>query len=139
MLGDDESGMPERVRVRRELLLPASVMLCSEAMNERRQGETDDVGVVTNTRTERKLKTPKLYKVLLLNDDYTTMEFVVYVLQSIFRLPESEAVQIMLHVHKNGLGVAGVYPREIAETRIAQVEALARDYEYPLRCSMEEA
>jgi ATP-dependent Clp protease adaptor protein ClpS len=108
-------------------------------MGERRQGETDDVGVVTSTRTERKLKTPRLYKVLLLNDDYTTMEFVVYVLRSIFRLPEGEAVQIMLHVHKNGSGVAGVYPREIAETRIAQVEALAREHEYPLRCSMEEA
>ena len=108
-------------------------------MSERRQGETDDVGVVTSTRTERKLKTPKLYKVLLLNDDYTTMEFVVYVLQSIFHLPESEAVQIMLHVHKNGMGVAGVYPHEIAETRVAQVEALAREHEYPLRCSMEEA
>jgi ATP-dependent Clp protease adaptor protein ClpS len=131
--------MPGQVRGRRELLLRARMMLFSEGMSERQQGEADDVGVVTRTRTERKLKTPKLYKVLLLNDDYTTMEFVVYVLQSIFRLPESEAVQIMLHVHKNGLGVAGVYPREIAETRIAQVEALAREYEYPLRCSMEEA
>jgi ATP-dependent Clp protease adaptor protein ClpS len=95
--------------------------------------------VVTSTRTERKLKTPRLYKVLLLNDDYTTMEFVVYVLQSIFRLPEAEAVQIMLHVHKNGMGVAGVYPRQIAETRVAQVEALARQHEYPLRCNLEEA
>jgi len=75
----------------------------------------------------------------LLNDDYTTMEFVVYVLQSIFRLPEAEAVQIMLHVHKNGMGVAGVYPREIAEMRVAQVEGLARQHEYPLRCNLEEA
>ena len=131
--------MPGRVRARRHLLLIAGVVLSCGVMGERWQGETDDVGVVTSTRTERKLKTPRLYKVLLLNDDYTTMEFVVYVLQSIFRLPESEAVQIMLHVHKNGLGVAGVYPREIAETRIAQVEALAREYEYPLRCGMEEA
>jgi ATP-dependent Clp protease adaptor protein ClpS len=108
-------------------------------MGERRQGESDDVEVVTSTRTERKLKTPRLYKVLLLNDDYTTMEFVVYVLQSIFRLPEAEAVQVMLHVHKNGTGVAGVYPRQIAETRVAQVEALARQHEYPLRCNLEEA
>jgi ATP-dependent Clp protease adaptor protein ClpS len=108
-------------------------------MGERHQGESDDVGVVTSTRTQRKLKTPSLYKVLLLNDDYTTMEFVVYVLQSIFRLPEAEAVQIMLHVHKNGMGVAGVYPRQIAETRVAQVEALARQHEYPLRCNLEEA
>lgn len=108
-------------------------------MGARDQGEVDERGVETVPRTERKLKTPKLYKVLLLNDDYTTMEFVVYVLQSIFRLSETEAVQIMLHVHKNGMGVAGVYPRQIAETRVAQVEALAREYEYPLRCGLEEA
>jgi ATP-dependent Clp protease adaptor protein ClpS len=108
-------------------------------MGERHQGESDDVGVVTSTRTQRRLKTPRLYKVLLLNDDYTTMEFVVYVLQSIFRLPEAEAVRIMLHVHKNGMGVAGVYPRQIAETRVAQVETLARQHEYPLRCNLEEA
>ncbi len=108
-------------------------------MGERRYDELGDPGVETVTRTRPKLKTPKLYKVLLLNDDYTTMEFVVYVLVSIFRLAETEAVQIMLHVHKNGLGVAGVYPREIAETRISQVEALAREHEFPLRCSMEEA
>ncbi len=108
-------------------------------MGERRHGQPEDVGVETVPRTERKLKTPKMYKVLLLNDDYTTMELVVYVLQSIFRLSETDAVQIMLHVHKNGMGVAGVYPREIAETRVAQVEALAREYEYPLRCSLDEA
>lgn len=108
-------------------------------MAERRHGKIDELGVETVPRTQRKLKTPKLYKVLLLNDDYTTMEFVVYILQSIFRLAETEAVQIMLHVHKNGMGVAGVYPREIAETRVSQVEALAREYEYPLRCGLEEA
>ncbi len=67
-----------------------------------------------------------MYKVLLHNDDYTTMEFVVFVLQGVFHRSETDAVQIMLHVHKNGIGVAGVYTREVAETRIAQVEALAR-------------
>jgi ATP-dependent Clp protease adaptor protein ClpS len=80
-----------------------------------------------------------MYKVLLHNDDYTTMEFVVYVLQGVFHHPEAEAMQIMLHVHKHGIGVAGVYPREVAETRVAQVEALARRHEFPLRCSVEEA
>jgi ATP-dependent Clp protease adaptor protein ClpS len=103
----------------------------------RRKGETG--GVAVDTRTERKLKKPKLYKVLLHNDDYTTMEFVVYVLQGIFHHPESKAMQIMLHVHQHGIGVAGVYTREVAESRIAQVEALARRHEFPLRCSMEEA
>ncbi len=102
-------------------------------------GFDDEAGVVTQTRTQRKLKKPKLYKVLLHNDDYTTMEFVVFILMSIFRRSETDAVQIMLHVHKNGIGVAGVYTYEVAETRVAQVEALAREHEFPLRCSLEEA
>ena len=107
-------------------------------MSERRD-QVDDAGVVTEPRTERKLKKPKMYKVVLLNDDYTTMEFVVYVLQSVFHRSETEAVQIMLHVHKSGIGVAGVYTYEVAETRVAEVEALARQHEFPLRCSLEEA
>jgi ATP-dependent Clp protease adaptor protein ClpS len=108
-------------------------------MSDQRRDLDGDTGVVTERRTQRKLKKPKLYKVLLHNDDYTTMEFVVFVLMSIFHRGEADAVQIMLHVHKNGIGVAGVYPYEVAETRIAQVEALARQHEFPLRCSMEEA
>jgi ATP-dependent Clp protease adaptor protein ClpS len=108
-------------------------------MSKPRIPRPDDADVVTETRTERKLKKPKLYKVLLHNDDYTTMEFVVFILQSIFHRSETDAVQIMLHVHKNGIGVAGVYTYEIAETRVAQVEALARQHEFPLRCSLEEA
>lgn len=108
-------------------------------MSERRQNQAGDAGVATATRTERKLKEPKMYKVLLLNDDYTTMEFVVYILQSVFQRTEVDAVQIMLHVHQNGIGVAGVYPYQIAETRVVQVEALAREHEFPLRCRLEEA
>jgi ATP-dependent Clp protease adaptor protein ClpS len=107
-------------------------------MSDQRQPLDGETGVITERRTERKLKKPKMYKVLLHNDDYTTMEFVVFILQGIFHRSEAEAVQIMLHVHKNGLGVAGVYSYEIAETRIAQVETLARQHEFPLRCSMEE-
>jgi ATP-dependent Clp protease adaptor protein ClpS len=99
----------------------------------------DRTGTAVETRTKPRLKRPRMYKVLLHNDDYTTMEFVVFVLQGIFHHSEAEAMQIMLHVHKHGSGVAGVYTREIAETRIAQVEALARTHEYPLRCSMDEA
>ena len=99
----------------------------------------EELGVVTKTRTQRKLQKPKQYKVLLHNDDYTTMEFVVYILQGVFHHSETDAVQIMLHVHKHGIGVAGVYTYEVAETRVAQVEALAREHEYPLRCSLEEA
>jgi ATP-dependent Clp protease adaptor protein ClpS len=108
-------------------------------MSRERERPDDGTGVAVESRTKPKLKKPHMYKVLLHNDDYTTMEFVVYVLQGIFHHNEADAMQIMLHVHKNGIGVAGVYTREIAETRIAQVESLARRHEYPLRCSMDEA
>jgi ATP-dependent Clp protease adaptor protein ClpS len=90
------------------------------------------------TETEKKLKRPPLYKVLLHNDDYTTKEFVVQVLEYVFHKEHAEAVQIMLHVHRKGIGVAGVYPYEVAETKVALVENLARQHEYPLKCSMEE-
>jgi ATP-dependent Clp protease adaptor protein ClpS len=101
----------------------------------------EGTGVVTDTRTrtERKLKKPRMYKVLLHNDDYTTMEFVVYILRNVFHRSETDAVRIMLHVHRNGIGVAGAYPREFAETRVAQTEGLARQHEFPLRCTLEEA
>ena len=102
-------------------------------MSDRLPDLEDTPEVVTRTRTERKLQKPKMYKVLLHNDDYTTMEFVVFILQSVFHRSETDAVQIMLHVHKNGIGVAGVYAYDVAETRIAQVEALARQHEFPLR------
>jgi ATP-dependent Clp protease adaptor protein ClpS len=104
-----------------------------------REARDDAAGVVTHTRTERRLQKPSMYKVLLHNDDYTTMEFVVYVLQGVFHRSETDAMQIMLHIHTQGIGVAGVYTREVAESRVAQVEALARAHEFPLRCSMEEA
>lgn len=91
------------------------------------------------TDTEKKLQKPRLYKVMLLNDDYTTMEFVVKILMSVFHHAQSEAVRIMLQVHHDGAGVAGVYSFEVAETKVAQVTELARQEEFPLRCSMEPA
>jgi ATP-dependent Clp protease adaptor protein ClpS len=97
----------------------------------------DDGGTATETAAERKLQKPRMYKVLLHNDDYTTREFVVAVLMSVFYRSESEALAIMLHVHNNGVGVAGVYPHDIARTKIQKTEALAREHEYPLRLSME--
>jgi ATP-dependent Clp protease adaptor protein ClpS len=96
-----------------------------------------DSEVVTETRTEKKLKKPPLFKVLLHNDNYTTREFVVAVLKEIFHKSETEAVQIMLHVHYNGIGVAGIYTYDVAETKIKTVEQLARDNEFPLRLSLE--
>jgi ATP-dependent Clp protease adaptor protein ClpS len=97
----------------------------------------DESGVATETRPAEKLKRPRLYRVLLHNDDYTTMEFVVWILQTVFHHDETTATQIMLHVHKNGIGVAGIYPYEIAETRARRVETLAREHEYPLRTTVE--
>ena len=96
-----------------------------------------DTEVLTETRTKKKLQKPHLYKVLLHNDNYTTREFVVAVLREVFHRPETEAVQIMLHVHYNGIGVAGVYTYEVAETKIKTVEELAKANEFPLRLSME--
>src|SRR5881296_3002785 len=91
------------------------------------------------TETKKKLKRPPLYKVLLHNDDYTTKEFVVQVLQYVFHKEHTAAVQIMLHVHKKGIGVAGVYTYEIAETKVALVENLARQHEGTLKTALKEA
>ena len=96
-------------------------------------------GAALSTATKKKTRKPALHKVLLHNDNYTTMEFVVYVLQSVFHHPPTKATQIMLHVHRRGMGVAGVYTYEIAETKVDQVHELAKKYEFPLKCSMEEA
>jgi ATP-dependent Clp protease adaptor protein ClpS len=96
----------------------------------------DDTGVVTET--EKKVKLPSMYRVLLHNDDYTTMEFVVQVLQNVFHKSPADATQIMLHIHRTGIGVAGVYTCEVAETKVAVVEAMARQHEFPLKCTMEE-
>jgi len=103
----------------------------------RRQTENEN-GVVTETRPEERTKKPPLYKVIFHNDDYTTMEFVVWVLMSVFHHDEATATGIMLHVHKTGIGVAGIYTHDVAETRAARAEALARAHEFPLRCSVEE-
>ena len=102
------------------------------------RGTQRDVGVVTRTKPKDETKRPKRYKVLFHNDDYTTQEFVVWVLMTVFHHDEAKATEIMLHVHLNGLGVAGIYPRELAEARVAKVDQLARAHEYPLRTSMEE-
>ena len=87
---------------------------------------------------ERELKEPPQYRVILHNDDYTTMEFVVYVLQTVFHKEETEAVQIMLMVHRNGSGVCGVYTAEVAETKVSLVHDMAKQHGYPLKCSMQE-
>jgi len=86
-----------------------------------------------------KLKRPPLYKVLLLNDDYTPMDFVVHILQDHFGMTSEKATQVMLHVHTRGVGVCGVFTRDIAETKVALVNQFARENQHPLKCTMEEA
>jgi ATP-dependent Clp protease adaptor protein ClpS len=85
-----------------------------------------------------KLKLPPMYKVLLLNDDYTPMEFVVLVLQKFFGMNRERATQVMLKVHREGMGICGVYPRDVASTKVQQVAAYARKHQHPLQCVMEE-
>jgi ATP-dependent Clp protease adaptor protein ClpS len=89
--------------------------------------------------TKPELKKPPLYKVLLLNDDYTPMEFVVHVLETFFRMSREKATQIMLHVHTRGVGVCGVFTRDVAETKVSQVNDFSRSHQHPLMCTMEEA
>lgn len=86
-----------------------------------------------------KLKRPPMYKVVLLNDDYTPMEFVVILLEKFFGMTREKATQVMLHVHTRGKGVCGVYTREVAETKVALVNDYAREHQHPLLCAMEEA
>ena len=94
-------------------------------------------GTGIDTKVRPKTKKPSLYKVLLLNDDYTPMEFVIHVLERFFAKQHEEAVEIMLHVHRRGVGVCGIYTFEVAETKVAQVIELARRNQHPLQCTME--
>ncbi len=102
--------------------------------DQRRRGR-EDAGV--SVKTKPKTKRPSLYKVLMLNDDYTPMEFVVYVLQRFFNITQGRAVDIMMTVHNKGVAVVGVYPFEIAETKVTQVMDCARSNQHPLQCTME--
>jgi len=97
-----------------------------------------DIGSDIVTDTKPKTKKPSLYKVLLLNDDYTPMEFVVYVLESFFNKSQEDATRVMLHVHQKGVGVCGVYTFEVAETKVAQVMNFSQQNDHPLQCTMEQ-
>lgn len=92
-----------------------------------------------DVRGEQEIREPKLYRVILHNDDYTTMDFVIEILISVFHKPVAEAARIMLDVHKKGKGICGVYHYDIAATKVAQVQTLAHKREFPLKCSLEEA
>ncbi len=99
------------------------------------QGGGTGTGILT--KPETKTKKPSMYKVLLLNDDFTPMEFVVHILQRYFRMTIEQATEVMLHVHQKGVGVCGVFTYEVAETKVNQVLSFAKQNEHPLQCTLE--
>jgi len=100
---------------------------------------TAEIDEAPVAESEEKTEEPSLFNVLLHNDDYTTMEFVVWVLESVFNMPEEQAIQVMLNVHLRGVGVAGIYTFEVAEMKVEKTIALAREQEFPLLATMEPA
>jgi ATP-dependent Clp protease adaptor protein ClpS len=118
---------------------PPSIDLSSALRASSDDEDQDDRGTGTGvaTKTRAKTKKPSMYKVLMLNDDYTPMEFVVHVLQRFFKMTTEQATQVMLHVHQKGVGVCGVFTYEVAETKVTQVIDFARKYQHPLQCTLE--
>lgn len=117
--------------------LPTPALAAGEDNNAGVRDGEGQVGTATKTRT--RTKKPQLYKVLLLNDDYTPMEFVVMVLKRFFRMDLDQATKVMLHVHQKGVGVCGIFPYEVAETKVNQVMDFARENQHPLQCTLEKA
>jgi ATP-dependent Clp protease adaptor protein ClpS len=105
--------------------------------DKRPNGVDDGQGTSVMTRTKPKTKKPSLYRVLLLNDDYTPMEFVIHVLERFFQKDRESATRVMLHVHQHGVGECGVFTYEVAETKVTQVMDFAREHQHPLQCVME--
>jgi ATP-dependent Clp protease adaptor protein ClpS len=103
--------------------------------NDKRSDDDQSTGVVIKTKP--RTRKPSLYKVLMLNDDYTPMEFVVHVLERFFAKNRDEATRIMMHVHRRGVGICGVYTYEVAETKVTQVMDFARQHQHPLQCTLE--
>ena len=132
------SHLPEyQVPGRRAIFDCQQVKLAGDKKNKEDEGG-GDAGTDVITKPRAKIKKPRLYKVLLLNDDYTPMDFVVFVLEQFFKKSRSEATGIMLQVHRTGVGVCGVFTFEVAETKVSQVMNLARQNEHPLQCTMEQ-
>jgi ATP-dependent Clp protease adaptor protein ClpS len=100
-------------------------------------GTGGGAGVGVLTQPKAKTKKPAMYKVLMLNDDYTPMEFVVHTLQRFFKMSVEQATQVMLHVHQRGVGVCGIFTYEVAETKVSQVMDFARKHQHPLQCTLE--
>ncbi len=124
------------------VLLPPHRLPVRAAANDPADGDgpgDGDAQIGVATKTRAKPKKPSQYKVLLLNDDYTPMEFVVIVLKRFFRMDMEEATRVMLHVHQRGVGVCGIFPYEVAETKVNQVMDFAKANQHPLQCTLEKA
>jgi ATP-dependent Clp protease adaptor protein ClpS len=106
-------------------------------MSDTRKHGEDGPGTGVVVKTKPKTKKPSMYKVLMLNDDYTPMEFVVHILERFFHKSRQEATRIMLHVHRRGVGICGVYTYEVAETKVTQVMDFSRQHQHPLQCTLE--
>ena len=117
--------------------VPSRFSAPTMADDERRRRGDNAPGTAVITRTKPQVKRPSLYRVLLLNDDYTPMEFVVHVLEYFFSKSREEATEIMLHVHQHGVGECGVFTYEVAEAKVTQVMDFARKHQHPLQCVME--
>jgi ATP-dependent Clp protease adaptor protein ClpS len=136
LLAGTEAIQRRTVRaIRRWAVLAARVSGRMSENDKRGNGEGPNTGVVVKARP--KTRKPAMYKVLMLNDDYTPMEFVVHVLERFFQKSREEATRIMLHVHRRGVGVCGAYTYEVAETKVTQVMDLARQNQHPLQCTIE--
>jgi ATP-dependent Clp protease adaptor protein ClpS len=116
---------------------PIPIHMAEDGDDADNGGNDPSVGIATRTRTRTKKPTP--YRVLMLNDDYTPMEFVVLCLQRFFRMSMEDATRVMLHVHQRGVGVCGVFSYEVAETKVSQVIDFARQNQHPLQCTLEKA
>jgi ATP-dependent Clp protease adaptor protein ClpS len=114
---------------------PYSVRPKMSDVEKRNGGEGPATGVIVKPKA--KTKKPSMYKVLMLNDDYTPMEFVVHILERFFNKNREEATRIMMHVHRRGVGVCGVYTYEVAESKVTQVMDFAREHQHPLQCTLE--
>ena len=120
-----------------DFVQPLAVLRPIAADDDKDTGTDNEVGIATKTRA--KPKKPSQYKVLMLNDDYTPMEFVVMVLKRFFGMDLEQATRVMLHVHQKGVGVCGIFPYEVAETKVNQVMDFARQNQHPLQCTLEKA
>lgn len=150
ILVGNPSEMPEEQRNLRQAMIPfgrnrqpwrrledAGVRPRLANDDRKRKGDPGGPGTAVITKTKPQTKRPNLYRVLLLNDDYTPMEFVVHVLERFFNKDREAATRIMLHVHHHGIGECGIYTYEVAETKVTQVMDFARKHQHPLQCVME--